>query len=448
MVLAHPNNRPPATHRAAGSPAPPPGTRAHPGVIGLDFGTTNSAVAVAARGGGVPRLARFSDGSATFRSVLYVDPELPGANGLPPRVSAGPAAIDDYLATGQRGRLIQSIKAHLGSRLFTSTNLFGVQYGLEELVGLLVRELRAAAEADLGDLGRAVVCGRPARFSRAETAEDDALAERRLRAALGLAGFDDIVFEYEPVAAALGYRQRLDHEELVLIADFGGGTSDFSLVRLAPSRAEIVGVDGVAVAGDAFDGRLIRHLAAPGLGLGAEYRSAFGRVLPVPLWLYECVERWDQLSFLKTRETSELLQRLRHEALEPDRIAALQHLVDDELGFQLHAAVERTKHALSAQAETVFAFHDTPIDLETSVGRPAMERWITQQRQAIARTVDELVARHGIAPGDVDTVFLTGGSAFVPAVRQLFADRFGADRLRGGEELTTVATGLALRARG
>src|SRR5262249_56307772 len=116
------------------------------------------------------------------------DREARGASGRPRRVSAGPRAIADYLATGQRGRLIQSIKAHLGSRLFTSTNLFGVQYRLEDLVGLLLRELRAAAEADLGDLGRAVVCGRPARFSGAATPEDDAFAEGRLRAALAAAG--------------------------------------------------------------------------------------------------------------------------------------------------------------------------------------------------------------------------------------------------------------------
>ncbi len=219
-------------------------------------------------------------------------------------------------------------------------------------------------------------------------------------------------------------------------------------MRLAPGRADIVGVDGVARAGDAFDGRLIRHLAAPGLGLGAEYRTAFDRVLPVPLWLYERVERWDQLSFLKSRETSELLRRLRHEALEPEKIAALQHLVDDELGFQLHAAVERAKHALSASPEAPFAFRDPPIQLAASVRRTAMDRWIAPELDAIARTVDALVARLGVAPGDVDTVFLTGGSAFVPAVRGLFAARFGAERLRGGDELTTVATGLALRARG
>jgi hypothetical chaperone protein len=419
-------------------------------VIGLDFGTTNSAVAITRRDGS-PRLATFPDGTdrtATFRSVLYVDPEAPGANGLPPRVSAGPAAIAEYLATGQRGRLIQSIKGHLASRLFTATNLFGVQYRLEDLVGLLVRELRIAAEADLGDLGRAVVCGRPARFSGAETPEDDAFAEGRLRAALARAGFDEVVFEYEPVAAALGYRERLDHEELVLIADFGGGTSDFSLVRLAPARADIVGVDGVALAGDAFDGRLIRHLAAPGLGLGAEYRTAFGRVLPIPLWLYERIERWDQLSFLKSRETSELLRRLRHEALEPDRIGALQHLIDDELGFQLHGAVERTKHALSTSPSAAFAFRDPPIALGAAVREADMTGWIAPELAAIGRTVDALIARHGVVAADIDTVFLTGGSAFVPAVRRLFAERFGAERLRGGEELTTVATGLALRARG
>jgi hypothetical chaperone protein len=415
-------------------------------VIGLDFGTTNSAIATVA--GGAPRLATFADGAeraTTFRSVLYVDAET-SEGGESLRVSAGPAAIRDYLATGQRGRLIQSIKAHLGSRLFTTTNLFGVQYRLEDLIGLLLRELRAAAEATLGDLGHAVVCGRPARFSGAESAEDDALAEARLRSALWVAGFDDVVFEYEPVAAALGYRARLDHEELVLIADFGGGTSDFSLVRLSPSRADIVGVDGVAVAGDAFDARMIRRLAAPGLGLGAEYRTAFGRVLPVPLWLYERVERWDQLSFLKTRETSELLARLEHEALEPAKIAALRHLVDDELGFQLHAAVEATKHALSTSAEAAFAFRDAPIELDATVRRRAMDGWIAGELQAIARTVDALVERHGVRPADVDTVFLTGGSAFVPAVRDIFAARFGAGRLRGGEELTTVATGLAIRA--
>jgi len=414
-------------------------------MLGLDFGTTNSAIARRRPDGGAA-LARFGDGATTFRSILYVDPDAPGPLGLPPCVSAGPEAVRAYVETGGRGRLIQSIKAHLGARSFTTTDLFGVRYRLEDLVGLLLRHLRAAAERELGPLGRAVVVGRPVRFAGARDADDEAFALARLRAALAQAGFDDVTFALEPVAAAASYRARLAREELVLIGDFGGGTSDFSLVRVSPRDAEVLGVDGVALAGDAFDARLIRHLAAPGLGLGSTYRTAFGRELPVPGWLFERVERWDQLSFLKTRETSELLRRLQYEAAEPEKIDALVHLVEDDLGFRLHGAVEATKRGLSDATEAPFAFADGPIALAAAVARSAMDAWIAAELAAIGACVDRLLAATSTAPDDVAAVFLTGGSSFVPAVRALFATRFGAERLRGGEELTSVATGLALLA--
>ncbi len=415
-------------------------------MLGLDFGTTNSAIAVAPPGA-PPRLAAFGDG-ATFRSILHVDPEEPGDDGLPPRITAGADAVRTWVETGGRGRLIQSIKAHLASRLFTTTSLFGRQYRLEDLIAVILRALRRAAEDQLGsDAAPAVVVGRPVRFARAHEPADDAFAVGRLEAALRQAGFARVTFELEPVAAAYGYQQRLDHEELVLIGDFGGGTSDFTLVRLAPAGATVLGVDGVALAGDAFDARLIRHVAAPGLGLGSERRTAFGQVLPVPIWLYEKVERWEQLSFLKSRETSELLRRLAHDALEPEKITALVHLVEDDLGFALHGAVERTKRALSAAEAAAFRFAEPPIDLAATVPRAEFERWIAAEVDAIAGCVNRLLSASGVSSSDVATVFLTGGSAFVPAVRRVFADRFGPERLRGGEELTTVATGLALRAR-
>jgi hypothetical chaperone protein len=415
-------------------------------VLGLDFGTTNSAIAIAPPGS-APRLAIFGD-DPMLRSVLHVDPEEPGDDGLPPRITAGPAAIRSWVETGGRGRLIQSIKAHLASRLFTTTSLFGRHYRLEDLIAVILRALPGAAEKQLGAAAdAAVVVGRPVRFAGARAPDDDAFAIGRLEAALRQAGFARVAFELEPVAAAYGYQQRLDHEELVLIGDFGGGTSDFTLVRLGPGGSAILGVDGVAVAGDAFDARLIRHVAAPGLGLGSERRTAFGQVLPVPTWLYDRVERWEQLSFLKSRETSELLRKLQHEALEPGKIAALVHLVEDDLGFALHGAIERAKRALSASAAAVFRFTDGGIDLAGDVSRGDFERWIGSEVDAISACVDGLLSASGLAPGDVATVFLTGGSSFVPAVRRIFADRFGAGRLRGGEELTTVATGLALRAR-
>ena len=217
------------------------------------------------------------------------------------------------------------------------------------------------------------------------------------------------------MAAAYGYQERLDHEELVLIGDFGGGTSDFTLVELGPSGATVLGVDGVALAGDAFDARLIRHVAAPGLGLGSERRTAFGQVLPVPQWLYEKVERWEQLSFLRSRETSELLRKLRHEALEPERIAALIHLVEDDLGFALHGAIEGAKRALSAAQTASFRFAEPPIDLAAAVSRRNLEGWIAPEVDAIAVCVDRASAAG--AARDDGLRCLTGGSSPCPPCR-------------------------------
>jgi len=389
----------------------------------------------------VPRLARF-DGSSVYRSILYVDPEAPGRNGMPPRITAGPAAIGAFLETGGRGRLLQSVKSHLGSRQFTGTTLFGRQYLVEDLVGTIVQELRIAAEAELGPLGSSVVCGRPARFAGSSSVADDEFAEGRLRGALRTAGFTDVTFKLEPVAAAHHYRTRLDHEELVLIGDFGGGTSDFSLVRVGPDVSSVIAVDGVAVAGDAFDSRLVRRLVAPGLGLVSTRMTAFGSELPIPSWLYERLERWEHLSFLKTRETLDLLGRLEHEAVEPSKIEALRWVVEGDLGFYLHREIEGTKRALSSSSSASFGFRDGPAVLSASVKRAGFEEWIDELVTRIAGCVDGLLSSAGVGRGDVATVFLTGGSSFVPAVRGVFAERFGEERLRGGEELTTVATGL------
>ena len=424
--------------------------------VGLDFGTTNSAVAVAS-GDGTATLATFPDGAQrtnTFRSILYFNPETvrPGSR---PEGIAGPGAIRSYLAAGGRGRLIQSMKSHLASRLFTDTNLFGFYYTLEGLIAIILRGLKAGAEAQFGRLDAHVVVGRPAHYSGAATEEDDQFALSRLRGALQQAGFENVTFEFEPVAAAYQYEQQLDHDELVLIGDFGGGTSDFSLIRLGPAarrrdqrRDDILGVDGVPIAGDAFDSTIVRHAVAPSLGLGSTYRTAFDQVLPVPQWLYERLERWEHLSFLKTKQTMETLRRLRFGAAAPEKIDALVHLVNDDLGYYLYRAVEYTKFELSARPTTTFQFEDPPVAITRHVQRTEFETWMRSKLDALAACIDRLLTRCNVQPGNVDSVFLTGGSSFVPAVRGLFAQKFGAARLRGGEELTTVARGLALRALG
>ena len=417
--------------------------------IGLDFGTTNSALAIAEPDGTI-RLAEFKSAS-TFRSILYFE-EQEGALSSKLRVIAGPDAIESYLGAKTPGRLIQSIKSYLASRLFTRTQILGETYDLEDLIGILLRYLRQSAEAQFGDLGSTLVVGRPVHFSGAEDEADDDFAVNRLRVAFGRAGFANVHFLPEPIAAAYKYQQRLDHEELVLIADFGGGTSDFSLVQLQSANAgnaqsAVIGTDGVGIAGDIFDSKMVRNLVAPMLGLGSRYKSQFGKVLPVPNWLYEHLERWHYLSFLKTKKNMELLRQIRFQALEPKRIDALIDLVDHDLGYRLYQSIERAKCDLSDKAEAQFRFHEAAVAIDQPVSRFQFEDGIEPDVSEISRCVDRLLTTCNVAPHNVDSIFMTGGSSFVPAIRMLFEHKFGsATPLRAGQEFTSVAEGLALHA--
>jgi hypothetical chaperone protein len=421
--------------------------------LGLDFGTTNSAVA--RRLGDGARLQRFASGDGeteTFPSVLYFE-RVRLAAGSRFVSSAGPTAIAHYLAAEDKGRLIQSLKAYLADRRFDGTAIFGRRYSLEEMITLLVKHLLAEVVGPDGTVPRRVMAGRPVHFSNSRDHADDGFAEGRLRAALSRCGFEEIVFEFEPVAAAYSYEQTLERDELILIGDFGGGTSDFSILHIGPTGRRgrrpgenIVGTDGVAVAGDAFDKEIIRNLVAPRLGRGLEYLSPPDKILPIPNWPYERLERWHYLSFLNTHKNLDMLERFRQQTSTPEPIEAFVHLIRGELGYQLHEAVRRTKFALSSEPQTTFEFSCSPLAMRERVTREDFERWIEPELTMIAGCVDGLLRRTGVGAGAIDHVFLTGGSSFVPAVRRIFSDRFGAAKVRGGHELTSVATGLALRA--
>jgi hypothetical chaperone protein len=419
--------------------------------IGIDFGTTNSTIAVADQDRNITT-AKFQLGdqlTETFRSVLYFEQIRTGERKHLSAL-AGPKAITRYLHSEQKGRLIQSLKSYLASRLLTSTNVLGRPYLLEDLISFLIRSLREESEASFGKFGGTVVVGRPVRFLSAETDEDDEWAVVRLRKALHSAGFEDVVFEFEPVGAAYYYEVRLDHEELVLVADFGGGTSDFSLLQVGPKYRKshegrkILGTEGVALAGDAFDARIVRHVVSPLLGRESYYRSMQNLYQP-PAWIYAKLERWHHLSFLKSKETMDILRSIRAQSLDVKKIDTLIQLIQEDLGFHLHSAVQRTKLELSSRETTIFSFQVPGISISELVTRRHFEEWITEELQLIAACVDRLLNRAGVDSKVVDKVFLTGGSSFVPAVRRIFEDRFGGSRLVVGGEFTSVAMDLALR---
>lgn len=407
--------------------------------LGLDFGTTNSVLALVGPDGATKSFCYDVDGVGfdVFRSVLLIEPgEGPAAE-----ISAGPWAIRNHLAEGGEGRLIQSVKSYLASPNFSETRLFGKSYTLENLIALIVRRIRSLAEAEVGPLGTRLVCGRPVQFV-GDPAQGD-FAEKRLRAALALAGFTDVTFAYEPIGAAYHYCQRLTRKETLLIADFGGGTSDFSLLSVARSGARIdatpLATGGIGIAGDALDTRILRAVICPALGEG----TLLDNGLPVPVWLYRTLERWHLLSMMNTPKTLRLLDQLAAESEAPRRLGALRHIITHNLGFALNRAVSGAKAALSSADETELAFAVGEITIEKRVTRSAFESWIAPDLAAIGDAVDRMLRDAACAPAQIDRVFMTGGTSLVPSVRRVFAERFGDDKLAFGDELLSVAKGLA-----
>ncbi|RYG08374.1 MAG: Hsp70 family protein, partial [Caulobacteraceae bacterium] len=247
--------------------------------------------------------------------------------------------------------------------------------------------------------------------------------------------------------AAFFFARTLETDANVLVADFGGGTSDFSVVRFERSpdglRSTALARSGVGVAGDAFDYRIIDHLVSPELGKGGEYRT-FGKTLPIPQRYYAAFARWDQLALLRASKDMRDIRALARTALEPEKLDRMIEILDDNHGYALYRAVSELKMDLSSREDATFAFAAGSIRIEKPVSRAQFESWIAPDLAAIEKAVDEAIERSGLAADRIDRVFLTGGTSFVPAVREIFHRRFGAERIETGGEFESIASGLAL----
>ena len=375
------------------------------GAIGIDFGTTNSSIAYA-DGSDEVQLARFpylDDVTDAYRSLLYLQQVKEGSvKSL--KSWTGPEGVEHYLSAESTGRLIQSLKSYLTSRSLPSTEVFGRRYTIEDLIARILRDLREKAEQQFGIDIKSAVVGRPVHFAGTDKDEDDSFAAARLKSAFELAGYESVEFEMEPVAAAHYYESMLDHDELILIGDFGGGTSDFSLIHVGPAirqrgrtLRDIVGNAGVGIAGDAFDAKIIRHLVSPALGAGSQLRS-LNKILPVPGWVYIRLERWHHLSLLRAKDVLDMLKGVHAQSLEPEKIGALIHFIKEDLGFHLHRAVQKVKCDLSKDPLATFRFSDGIVNLEAVVERASFEKWISEELGQIARCVDSLLTARGVSP--------------------------------------------------
>lgn len=416
------------------------------GTLGLDFGTTNTVMALSDTGT-TSHSMRFTSNAGTtdsMRTALsFMKDNALGAAAL--HVEAGQAAIRQFIDNPGDCRFLQSIKTFAASSLFQGTLVFAKRQSFEDLMEVFLRKLKSYAGEEWKDDVSTVIAGRPVRFAGANPNEE--LALQRYNEALTRAGFPQIHYVYEPVAAAYYFAQSLKKDANVLVADFGGGTTDYSLIRFETHGGKLsatpMGHSGVGVAGDHFDFRMIDNLVSPEIGKGSKFKS-FDKILDVPAGYYVNFGRWNQLSIFKTTKEFSDLKSLVRSALEPEKLEMFIELVEHDEGYPLYQAISATKMALSSQEEAEFNFSPLGAAGRKMVKRSDFDQWISDDLAKIEEALDEVLVKTNTAPEAIDKVFLTGGTSFVPAVRQLFTRRFNADKIESGGELLSIAHGLAM----
>jgi hypothetical chaperone protein len=404
---------------------------------GLDFGTSNSAIGVAR--GGTAALAPVEGNSTLMPSAIFFDYETKD------RVLFGNEAVSAYIEQTE-GRLMRALKSILGSPLMDEeTTVGGRKVPLTKVVEIFVRHLKDKAEAFAGQEITTVVHGRPVRFDDDDRA--DARAQATLEGIVRQAGFRDITFAYEPVAAVHHYEQTVRSEALVLVADIGGGTSDFSIVRIGPRhrdradrKHDVLATAGVRVGGTDFDMALSRTAVMPLLGLGTRLN---GKNLSMPNAPYTMLATWATINFAYTYKNERELAELAARAREPEKVNRLLKAVRQRLGHRLAFAVEDAKIVLSAEENAAVPLPFLEAGLAATATRGDFNRAIEAWTDRLSKTASECIAAAGVSPAAVNTIFLTGGSSRVPAVRSAIARASPTARLSGGsDDLLSVPLGL------
>lgn len=405
---------------------------------GVDFGTSNSTIGV--RRPGQPLLLPLEDGKPTLPSVVFF-------NADENRVSFGRAALADYLE-GHEGRLMRSLKSLLGSGLIDGhTEVNGRALRFRDLLGDFLRELKRRGEQVAGMPFERAVFGRPVHFVDDDEAADRQ-AEQTLREIGHACGFRDIEFQYEPIAAAFAYEAGIEDEELVLVADIGGGTSDFSLVRLGPRRVDgdrrqdILATAGVHVGGTDFDKYLSLACAMPLLGYGTRMTSG----KEVPSSYYFNLATWHTINFVYSRKVWSELQDVWRDAEQPDRIALLMQLIDQRDGHWLAMKMEEGKIALSQEAACRLQLERLASGCMLDLRRELFDQSVGQLVDSVAGAVASLLSQAGIDAGRVDTLYFTGGSSGVPLLRSRIAALLPQARAVEGDLFGSIGSGLALDA--
>ena len=407
---------------------------------GIDFGTSNSSVGVCDADG--PRLLPIQRGETSVPTALFFSFDDNST-------TFGHEALERYFVR-EPGRYLRAIKSVLGTKLFEeTTQTRHKRHSFGEIIAAFLRFMRSAAGQNLGAPPTSVVLGRPAFFVD-DDPRADAAAERQLEAAARVAGFERIAFQFEPIAAALDYEQSVNAEEVALVADIGGGTSDFSVVRVSPERArssdrrqDILGFTGVHIGGTDFDRQLGLARVMPALGLRSPLRR---KGLDAPSRYFFDLATWHRIGFLYDPKVLTEVRGVLREAQEPEKIERLLRVLEQRKGHELLAAVEAAKIELSHADRATLDLDNSMADISVEISRAELETAVADSLQRIRSRIGDVLRMAGLTPDQVSAAFLTGGATRMPSVRNCIAAAVPTARLIEGDALGSVATGLALDA--
>jgi hypothetical chaperone protein len=407
---------------------------------GIDFGTSNSSVGVCDAKGA--QLLSIQHGATSVPTALFFSFDDDST-------TFGHEALERYFAR-EPGRYLRAIKSVLGAKLFEETTPVKLKrYAFGEIIATFLQFLRTAAGRSLGAPPTSVVLGRPAFFVDDNPEADDA-AERQLEAAARAAGFERIAFQFEPIAAALDYEQSVNAEEIALVADIGGGTSDFSVVRVSPERSrssdrrkDILGFTGVHIGGTDFDRQLGLASVMPALGLHSPLRR---KGLDAPSWYFSDLATWHRINFLYDQKVLTEVRGVLRDSAQPEKIERLLRVLEQRKGHELLADVEAAKIELSHADLARLDLDDSVADISLKITRKELDAAVAGSLRRIRSRIDDVLRMAGLTQDQVSAVFLTGGATRMPSVRNCIAAAVPTARLIAGDAFGSVATGLALDA--
>jgi hypothetical chaperone protein len=410
-------------------------------LYGIDFGTTNSALSIYDEEKkeivdtiSIPSLIYFTE----VKSIVDGESHI-----------VGEKAIDAYLSDGMKGRFIKSIKQILSRTTFTETRIHNKRYTASDLVTLILKDLKEKADLVTGYNCQKAIIGRPVFFDDDNTMKDT-LAQTRLKKAAESAGFTDVRFQFEPIGAAFAYEKTIKKKERVLVADLGGGTTDFTYLILDPEKVgskdrknDMIASGGIYIGGDSLDSAFMWDKGTPYFGKNTMYEATPGKVLNVPKSLFANICTWDKMNFFNGLKIQKEIEEYYYYSGNDPKFKNLITLIENNLGYSLFRSIEKTKIELSDRPVSTFAYNNMEIDIDENISLEQYNSIIEKDINKIDAYLDQFMETYKIKPEDIDCLFLTGGTSMVSAVQNLFKTKFPHIPLNSGDNFKSVAKGLA-----